>query len=807
MQEPLQKVLFKEKDRTWRRNNMLYFYNKCYPQNAYFESLYKAANGELEATDYTHVTNPFGKAISGREQLKSYPARLKNYPIIPPILQLMMGEKRDRPFVSLVTVLNGDSVNLKKQQEMLIVKKFTEQKYLETLKSMGIDTGAEDYQPVPELEKSLQDFNENWSDYRAIVGQEVLEYIMADCEVPRKLLGGYMHWLVTGCVFTLKDVRGEDVHYQVLNPKYVGWIADESSDFLEDAHAILYVQRLTKSSFLDHYGEVIANESKKDQEEIMDVINRKTNGMSEPYMSLYDNSDLISQSDKGYAKNVSFGSTNSNYYNDFQDTLEVAYANWSSQELVKVIRVTDEMGNSEDIEVGDDYIVDSEYGEELLETYWRTQKWEGYICNNKETIFGVRPIPYQRNRLSRKSGAKNLIAGRIRKLGDRKALSTVELLMPYQHLHNALHWKFNLTLSKDKAKLLTLPLDLIPKHEGWDMFTTMYHAEATGILWVDASNPNLIQALNAIKSIDLGLYQYLDALMNLMERIKNEAKSLVGITPQREANITGKAGLGVTDMAITQSMLVSEHMVSEYEEFDEKELNGLLDISKFAYINGKKASYINSEGRQTLIDIDAENVDYLNSEFGVFVKSSAKERDKLNKLKQFAETLASQGADASMLGKILNAENNFSKLLDELEDIEEANRLRQEQQAQADREMQDEISKRATDVANSELAFKYYNVDSQNQNKLEVKQLDNAGKQATMDADKNNIPDFIDIQTASVNNHVSMSKLKLESAKFVQSQMSEGNKIALEKEKLAVAREKIEADKYIAKTNKNKFDK
>ena len=818
MSTPRQRIPLKQKDADWKKANMLYWYNKCYPKNAYFETLFKAANGELEETDYSYMLNPFGDNIKGREHLKSYPAKLKNYPLIPSIVQLLIAEKRQTPIVALVGVTNPDSVNIKQQQEFLQIKQSLSQLYLNTLQEMGInidDSGLPE-QDVPELQEVMKGFGDNWKDFRAIVGQDILDFILDDCAVPQKFIKGYVHWLVTGTVTSIKDVRGEDVVYEIINPKNVGYIADETVEYLEDAEAVSLITRITRASFLDNYAEIIARENEKTVEEIYEFLDNRGLNLSEPYVMAWGTSDLVNQNEaqtSSYNQHYNYGYDSLNAYNDLADTIEVAYINWTSQEKVKVIGVTNELGEVEELEVPEDYVVESQYGEFLIEEFWRNQKWEGYIANGRKVVFGVRPIPFQRNKINRKSSCKNLINGRIRRMGNRRALSPVELLLSYQHLWNVVHFKINLILAKNKEKLMIMPIQLIPQNEGIDMFAFMYHADASGIAWVDASKPEVINALNAIKSIDLSMGNYLASMFAFLDRIQAEAEGVLGINPQRKAQITGKAGLGVTSDAIAQSQLMTLDLLEQYEEFEQTELNGLLDLSKFAYINGKKASYINSEGRQILISIDAANQHFMNSEFGVRVKNSAKEKHKLDKMKQFAETLASQKVNPTTLGHILNAEDNFEKLLDKLKDLEAEERAIANQQAEADRQLQDTISQRQKDTDDSKIALEYYKIDANNQNDLEVKQLDNAGKQNTMDSNGNNVPDFIDVQAAIVSNNATLDKvqnerdkLKLDFHKFVQADALEKKKVSQKDRELDLKEKDIDTKLRIAKENRNKYD-
>ena len=85
-----QKIPFSKKDHNWKCANVDYFAIKCLAPNDYMIKLYQAANGELDVSDYNYITNPYGKSASINAQLNSFPAKLRNYPIIPSIINLLL---------------------------------------------------------------------------------------------------------------------------------------------------------------------------------------------------------------------------------------------------------------------------------------------------------------------------------------------------------------------------------------------------------------------------------------------------------------------------------------------------------------------------------------------------------------------------------------------------------------------------------------------------------------------------------------------------------------------------------------------
>jgi len=182
-----QKLAFKDKDAAWKIANLDYYYDRCRPYNTYFASLYKAANGEMDISDYNYFTNPLGAAVANRPELQSYPAKIRNVPIIPDIFNKFIGEKRDRPFIKQVMVTNPDIVNKKRFEETQFLKQNLNQIYINTLEELGINTGQE-AKPVAPLDQIMQQFSDNWSDSRAITGQEILNFISDNLDLPRSSL-------------------------------------------------------------------------------------------------------------------------------------------------------------------------------------------------------------------------------------------------------------------------------------------------------------------------------------------------------------------------------------------------------------------------------------------------------------------------------------------------------------------------------------------------------------------------------------------------------------------------------------------
>ena len=105
---PQQRLPLSKKTKKWREQCVDAFINiskfGLSERRSNLKALYDYYNGEVDEADYRYVIKPYGKT---RE---NFPSKLRNYPIIKPIIDLLLGEKSKRPLNYTVTVKNADSV-------------------------------------------------------------------------------------------------------------------------------------------------------------------------------------------------------------------------------------------------------------------------------------------------------------------------------------------------------------------------------------------------------------------------------------------------------------------------------------------------------------------------------------------------------------------------------------------------------------------------------------------------------------------------------------------------------------------------
>lgn len=122
------------------------FYNNSYKEE--MRKLYDAYNGMIYPSDYNRFLH------FGGSEKKSFPATIRNFPIIKPIIDLLLGDKRDRPFNYHVFAVNSDVQTIKEELKKEEVKKYLYNLWAKYLIETGINPGVE-FKETPPLESVL----------------------------------------------------------------------------------------------------------------------------------------------------------------------------------------------------------------------------------------------------------------------------------------------------------------------------------------------------------------------------------------------------------------------------------------------------------------------------------------------------------------------------------------------------------------------------------------------------------------------------------------------------------------------------
>ena len=104
-----------------------------------------------------------------------------------------------------------------------------------------------------------------------------------------------------------------------------------------------------------------------------------------------------------------------------------------------------------------------------------------------------------------------------------------------------------------------------------------------------------------------------------------------------------------------QSSHITEDLFRKFNRFEQREMQGLLDYSKEAWVNGKKGMFVLPDNTVDLVDIDA--MDHMESEYGIFMSDAGRDLEKLDQAKQLSQAMIQNGMKTSEVLDLFDTEN------------------------------------------------------------------------------------------------------------------------------------------------------
>jgi hypothetical protein len=176
----------------------------------------------------------------------------------------------------------------------------------------------------------------------------------------------------------------------------------------------------------------------------------------------------------------------------------------------------------------------------------------------------------------------------------------------------------------------------------------MYYAKAQHLAVVDSfkegnkgiATGKLAGMLNNQSSgvIDASLGDIIQQDIQLLAFIKQEMSEVMGISPQREGQITNRETVGGVERSVLQSNHITEWLFMLHEDIKKRALECLLETSKAA-LRGKteKFQYLLSDGSVRIMDIDGDQ--FAECDYGILLENSEGSQSFIQKLEGYAQAL------------------------------------------------------------------------------------------------------------------------------------------------------------------------
>lgn len=702
---PQQQLPMSKKTKAWRKQHLDWadartFFNHAPVRNSVIHKKinYDLFNGKLHMQDLEVVLNP--------EHLKEKTAasNIQHYPIINSKLQVLRGEESKRIFDFRVVVTNPNSIS-----EIEDAKKTEVFQQLQQLMS---DQSSSEEEFQQKLNKLNDYFTYEWQDMREVRANNLLTHYLKEYNMALMFNKGFMDAAIVGEEIYQCDIRGGEPIIEKVDPLKIRIFKSGYSNKVEDADIIIMEDYWSPGQVIDAYYDVL---SKKDIAYIEsapdNIAQADENGHQDDRAGFVNHhmiDDVISGTDE----------TGMGFYFDpfglFSDgagdllpfdtngNVRVLRMYWKSRRKIKKVKKYDpETGEETFNFYPETYVINEALGEEE-EIHYINEAWEGTKIG-QEIYVNMRPRVIQYNRLTNPSRCHFGIVGSIYNLNDGKPYSLVDMMKPYNYLYDVIHDRLNKMMAKNWGKIITLDLAKVPKD--WKIDKWLYFAKKNNIAVIDsfkegmvgAATGKLAGALNNASSgvIDAELGNSIQMYINMLEFIKMEMSEVVGISRQREGQVSNRETVGGVERATLQSAHITEWIFALHDDVKKRALECFLETAKICLKGrSKKFSYILADGSQRIANIDGD--EFAESDYGLVVDNSNGVQDLHQKLDMLAQAgLQNQMISFSTIMKLYGSTSLAEK--QRLVENDERNiQERQSQQAQAEQQLrQAELQQKA----------------------------------------------------------------------------------------------------------------
>jgi hypothetical protein len=641
---------------------------------------YDLLGGTLHMSDLELILNPAGIKAD------FIPDTIQHYPIINSKLNILLGEEIKRTFDYRVIVTNPNAIseieNNKKQELLSRLQEWV----------------SNNSQSEEEAQNNLQKINDyityEWQDFREVRANALLNHYVKEYNMPLMFNQGFLDAMAVGEELYLVSAISGEPTIERLNNMKTTILMSGVSNRVEDADMIILEDYWSPGRIIDTYYDVLSkNDVKKIEEytsghkanvDSMDNIDERYGFVRKDLVSEIDTDELFIADPFGALTN------NSMLPYDMAGNIKVLRVFWKSKRKIKKVKsYNPETGEEEFNFYTEDYVINEDLGEEE-QIFYINEAWQGTKIGD-DIYVDMGPMPVQYNRLSNPSRCHFGIIGNIYNFNDDKPFSMVDIMKPYNYLYDMVHDKLNKLIAKNKGKLIKMDFAKTPK--GWDASKWIYFIESNGIIVEDsfkegqggAAQGKLAGGLNNASTgvVDAELGNSIQSMINTLEYIKNEMGEAVGISKQREGQISNRETVGGVERATLQSSYITETIFAKHDDLKRRVLEAFLEQAK-ACLKGrnKKFNYILGNEVQMLVDIDGD--EFAENDYGLAVDNSNGIQELSQKLDGLAQAaLQNQALNFSTIMKLYSSISIAEKIrLVEKSERDMQERAAQEQQQQ-----------------------------------------------------------------------------------------------------------------------------
>jgi hypothetical protein len=824
----------KEKqDESWIKNTMDYFANKAYAEYVKnrdtFVKNYDLVKGILRMEDFYQEpeVKSFTQMLEVNLQL---PAHVKHYSILTTPINELVGEISKRPDSFRVKAFDDDS-----QAEELEFKTGILQEYvISQARQKIMEKAALQGQEIPDEEiqqMTMEEVKDELDDYTSVAekwANHVLTCQKAEFVLKEKSEDAFRDMLISAREFyhIYEDNSKLGFNIEVANPKTTWFLSTPDRKFISDptgraqgAYAAGTVQVMELSEIIESIPDLTKEEIDHLRSSLQDygLINVRESNLGNPDAIpgtdsvQYDTFDplvlqtrMIIESEMkenndglkdflGLTSNVS----------SFGYKYVVVRSYWISKKKIGKLIYIDEMGNEQSTLVDESYKSGTIPTQQSLEWGWINQWYQGIKIG--PDIYYIKPF---------KLLNYCPIIGLIHEVKNTEAKSLVDLMKPFQVLYNVCMNQLYKLLEKEVGKVYLTSIRHIPIPKDGDAQDALdvweMEARNRGVMFIDDSPENLKSpsSFNQFRDIDLTRTQEIQSRYQLAIQLKNECWELIGMSKQRMGSVSASESATGTNTAITQSYSQTEPLFIAHEYVLGQLYQAIIDAA--LYIESKKPqstlSYITNNGESAFVQVNGSDLKF--RDLKVFLTNRPEDQKMFNELRGLSQAVIQNGGSLHDIIELYSTDSvrQMKKVFKTLKEKQDAMQQQQQQIQQQQLEQQQQQAQAQLQQAQAQHDAQLAHDDYQNEldriNKKELALIAAEAKSGPLsDIDMNTVPDVLEMSKIT-NDQAKAAKDYDMKMMDIQSKNKQAmDKMALEREKLQVARENQANDLAVAKEN------
>ena len=622
---PAQQLPMSSKGKKWRKEcvdfacDHTFLTNANNRKSAYNKKInYDLVNGIIHMDDIENVLNP----TKLRNDL--IPETIQHYPIINSKLNLLNGEEKKRLFDYRVIITDPTSISEASKRKA--------DEVLRDLQQLIEATSETDEQYAQKLEELGQYYTYTWQDYKESRSNKLLNQYNKENDFSILFNDGFKDAYTVGEECYICDIVSGEPTLEKLDPRIMTVVRSSNSNRIEDADMIILKDYWSPGKIIDTYYDSLTDADRKyieniSEQSVVGSTDEMGNWKEDTLVPIWEQGDMTNEE---YIAKI-FGrvediSASQTY--DAEGNIRVVRVFWKSRRKIKKVTSYDPMTGEEVINFyPETYVANKTLGEKET-TLWINEAWEGTKIGEKVYV-NVRPRPIQYNRLSNPSRCHFGIIGSIYATNGDKPYSLVDMMKPYNYLYDVVHDRLNRAIAQNYGRLAKLDLAMIP--DGWKIEKWLYFARKDKLAIMDSFNEGkkgqatgkLAGSLNNASNgvVDLEDINIIQQYINILELIKMEMSEVVGVTKQREGQVSNRETVGGVERATLQSSHITEWIFTRHENLKKRVLECFVETAKIAMKGrNKKFQYILPDFAQQLVEIDGD--EFAEADYGIVVDSS-----------------------------------------------------------------------------------------------------------------------------------------------------------------------------------------